>query len=955
MRKDIYRENIAKAFETALMQSGFTGEFHLDDATRVVNASDNSIYEVLPLAVAQPRDAKDLQLLLNVANQKPFEKLYFCARGGGTGTNGQSLTDGIVIDVSRFMTNILDFNPVDQTITVESGVILSHLNRFLQPHGLFYAPHVSTADRATIGGMIATDAAGKGSLVYGKTGDHLLGLCFMLPDGQVINTIDDHSTIILDTLTKQISALLAPVKDEMNARFPPLKRPLSGYNIRQCYQDDHFDFNYLMAGSEGTLGIIAAAKLKLLPIPKYKILLVVHYSSFLAALDDAQFLIQFQPLAIEVIDEKIQKSAQTLPHWPTFAKWLNSGDKNTISNFVEFVSDSKDVLENKIQQITAALSKKSAHFGVITDPNQINQLWTIRSLAVGLAGKMPGIAKPVAFIEDAIVPPQHLAAFVADLQQALDKRQLTYAMYGHVDVGCIHVRPALNLQHENDRQQIRPITEKVIQLVTKYQGILWGEHGKGYRGEFVPDVFGPILYPILCEIKKIFDPHNRFNPGKLTSPDATPLTRIESVSMRGQFDQIIDANEQEKFKDALLCNGNAACFNQEANNVMCPSYKVTNDRIHSPKGRAMLIKAWLREKSKTKGHDIKAAKAAFDALMGCLNCKGCAGKCPTQVSIPDLRTPFLEEYHRRYKRRSLREFALGHIETILGLAEKMPRLWNFIQQKKLIPGFGLMHVPVFKTPYSLRPLLKKLNVALYDHPQQIKNLSPHTVVIFLDVFTGFLDKTVLIASIQTVQALGYPVAVIYPRVSGKALIVGGFIAQFKANSHQLATLLNPLFAAAIPVVALENTIALLFRDEINKFADPLQGRVLTLGEFLMQSLQRFNSFARSDKTRYRLLPHCTEQAILPSEADAWKNIFASLGATLEIDNVGCCGMAGMYGHLKENQENSANLFRMHWAAALNNDSVILATGFSCRAQSHIQADKKIVHPVEMIHKWIRNP
>lgn len=948
---------VAALFSTTLIEHGFSGEFHLDDATRLINASDNSIYEVLPLAIAQPRNARDLQLLLQLANKESFKTLHFCVRGGGTGTNGQSLTDGVVIDVSRFMTRIVDFNPAEQSITVEPGVILSDLNRYLLPHGLFYAPHVSTGDRATIGGMIATDAAGKGSLIYGKTSDNLLGLQLILADGQVIDTLKTSTekgqkSAVLEELERNICAFLAPVQAEIATRFPSLKRPLSGYNIRQCYQNGIFDLNYLIAGSEGTLGVVAAARLKLLPIPKYKALLVVHYSNFLAALEDASFLIQFQPLAIEAIDEHVQNSAQTLPEWPIFANWLNSVGRSCISNFVEFVADTQQQLDDKILAITAALSARGTHFVTITDRNQMNQLWSIRSLAVGLAGKMPGRAKPVAFIEDAIVPPEHLASFVADLQQALDKRQLKYAMYGHVDVGCIHVRPALDMQQEQDRQKIRPITELVIDLLKNYQGILWGEHGKGYRGEFVPDVFGPILYPILCQIKQLFDPYNRLNPGKLTSPDATPLTRIELVPMRGQLDEMIEASEQYRYAGAMLCNGNAACFNQETANVMCPSYKATKDRIHSPKGRAMLVKQWLREKAKHNGKDAEAAEMALKALSTCLGCKGCTGKCPTQVSIPDVRTRFLGEYHRYYKRRSIRDLLLGQIERIVLLAAQMPRVWNFVQQNRLVPRFGFVNAPLFKKPYVLRHTLKRLNVALYSHSQQIKEFPARTVVIFADVFSGLLEQKVLIATLFVLRALEYHVAVIYPRVSGKALITGGFIDQFKANSHQLARLLNPLFAAAIPVVALENTISLMLRDEVNTFATPLNGQVLTLAELLQQALMTQGVIKSVNHTsHYRLLPHCTEQAVLPSEALTWQTIFTLFGAQLEIKNAGCCGMAGAYGHLQEQQQNSAYLFQTHWEPLLD-DAVVLATGFSCRSQAEAHSGRMLMHPIELIGQWI---
>src|SRR5579863_1090475 len=327
------KNELIKQFRLELVGNGYAGDFHIDYSTRLVNATDNSIYEVMPVAVAQPKSLDDLYTLIKIANQTKFSSFCLTARGGGTGTNGQSLTNSIVVDLSRYMNKIIDFNLQEQTVTVEPGVILADLNRFLQPHGLFFAPDVSTANRATIGGMIATDAAGKGSLIYGKTIDSLISLKVILSDGYVIDTgvipnpvgnPDDR----LSNIHQNLINWLTPVQDEIEKRFLPLKRPLSGYNIKRCYQDGKIDLTPLFAGSEGTLGIVAQAKLKLLPIPKYKAMVVVHYASFLDALKDARNLIKFQPLAIEAVDEKVQKSAQTLPNWPTFAKWLNSEGKN---------------------------------------------------------------------------------------------------------------------------------------------------------------------------------------------------------------------------------------------------------------------------------------------------------------------------------------------------------------------------------------------------------------------------------------------------------------------------------------------------------------------------------------------------------------------------------------------------------------------------------------------------
>lgn len=946
--------NLASLLQSLLIKNGFAGEFHVDKPTRLLNATDNSIYEVMPAAVAIPANFADLQKLVSLSNQEPFTKLHFCARGGGTGTNGQSLTDGIVIDFSKFMNRIVEFNPEEMSVTVEPGVILDDLNRFLQPHGLFFAPNVSTSNRATIGGMIATDAAGKGSLIYGKTADHVLGLKVLLPNGTVLDTIkNQESASALNVLAAQVTDLLNPVQDEIASRFPPLKRPLSGYNIRQCYQDSNFNLNYLIAGSEGTLGVVGLAKLKLLPIPKFKTLMVVHYPSFVEALRDANFLIQFSPLAIEAIDEKVQKSAQTLPNWPQLAKMLNSEGKNYISNFVEFVADSKEELAAKTSKIITALNEKQANYVVIEDNTQIAQLWSIRSLAVGLAGKMPGKRKPIAFVEDAIVPPEHLADFVADLENELNQLKLNYAMYGHVDVGCIHVRPALDMQNSEDREEIRPITELVIKLLNKYQGILWGEHGKGYRGEFVPDVFGPVLYPVLCKIKKLFDPENRFNPGKLTSPDEKPLIRIESVPMRGEFDQHIPLAVQEQFTSAMICNGNGACFNKEPNNVMCPSYKITKDRIHSPKGRATLVKEWLRKKSASTASEIEtrqAAEDAFAALSGCLGCKGCSGKCPTQVSIPDLRTTFLNDYHKHYKKRKLRDYLLGHIEGILPTAYKLRGLWKLANRTGITKKIGIINSPE-PASLSFEDIARKHSLKYYTNADQCTKLESNAVVIFTDSFTGTIDTQILLSSIEFIKKAGYIPYLTEPQASGKALIVAGYIDKFKSNAERLAKLFNPLFALNIPVVSLENTVALMFRDEVRKFATSFAGKVLTLAELADMLTKGKASNAFPDATKYRLLPHCTEQALAPAEAILWQKLYSKVGINLEIKNLGCCGMAGTYGHLAENASNSAGLFDLNWKATIADSSnvITLASGFSCRCQADKLADVKLKHPIEILN------
>lgn len=961
-----------------MQQSGFSGDIHSDKANLVLNSTDNSIYEILPQAVIQPKNIEDLKLLTKIANQAKFIDLTFTPRGGGTGTNGQSLTNGIIVDTSRYMTTISDLSITDKTIRVEPGVVLSELNRYLKPHNLMFAPNISTADRATIGGMIATDAAGKGSLIYGKTSDHIKSINTVLINGEnhefteinlatyAYSNITNQSTIdstnnearegnnFFATIHTKIKNLLDPVQDEIARVFPDLKRPLSGYNLRQCLTNDTLDITRLIAGSEGTLCFIAGATLKLVDIPKYKSLVVVHYDSFLESLADARFLIDYVPMAIEAVDDKVQKSAESLPNWPEIAKLLNVEGRPSISNFVEFAENDENTLKEKVAKLAHELTTRNSRFAVINSLADINKLWGVRSLAVGLAANVKGLRKPIAFVEDAIVPPHNLHAFVKDLEIYLDSLDLNYAMYGHVDVGCIHVRPALNMQDAKDKSLIRPITMKTLELTDKYQGLLWGEHGKGVRGEFVKHTFGDILYQVIVEIKALFDPNNRLNPGKLVNSDGdmAKISKIDGLPLRGDLDKVVNSNIQDEYLSAFLCNGNGSCFNREASNVMCPSYKVTNNRLHSPKGRATLVKEWLRNIA---NKDIAAEKSMAEEVLAtmkeCLGCKSCSGKCPVKVSIPDLKTKFLDQYHKKYKKRTIQEFATGHLEHVLNIARHMPKLWNFMVKNKLMPNFGMIDVPMFSSNKTFKKELANRNITIYKNPESL-HAATKPIVIIADVFSSLLDQSVLFASVKVLKKLGYTPYVLEPRVSGKALLVGGFLDKFKSNADVWHAILNPIFALNTPVVGLENSITLIFRDEFSKFAKPLNGKVETLAEILARSsIEKHNNLNIAESSVFTLLPHCTEQALQAIDARHWETIFKSFNLSLASMAIGCCGMAGTYGHEAEHFDNSKKLFEMHWQPTLNNqNSEYLATGYSCRSQTKRLNNMRLKHPIEILAK-----
>lgn len=950
-----------------LRQCGFSGDVCDDLPERIINSTDNSIYELLPQCIIKPKNTADIQLLCKVAATPEFASFTFTARGGGTGTNGQALTSGLVVDTSRYMCGIVDFDSQNFTITVEPGVILSDLNQYLKSHNLFFAPNISTADRATIGGMIATDAAGKGSLVYGKTNDHVLELECVLADGTLLNVVP----ITMEQLAKSdsvppyhaklyqiaasINQLLKPLQNEIGKHFPTLKRPLSGYNIRQCVTETTIDLTKLIAGSEGTLAFITKAKLKLTPVLKYKQLVVIHYPSFLDAVSDAEFLIKHAPIAIETVDEKVQKSAQSMPIWSELAPLLGlAGNEFYVSNFVEFAENNLELLSGKVQKLSAELKQRQSKFSIISEAGQIAKLWSIRSLAVGLLTKMKGIKKPVAFVEDAIVPPANLFNFVKDFKALLDLRGLNYAMYGHIDVGCVHVRPALDLQDKNDRHQIRPITNAVVKLVDKYGGLLWGEHGKGFRGEFVRHVFGDELYLALQQIKALFDPLNKLNPGKLVTAykSQAEVIQLDKVTLRGELDVKIPHLWQEEYTGAMLCNGNAACFNLDQANVMCPSYKVTHDRIHSPKGRSMLLKNWLRTRAdnkSTKQEQKQAAQFVFEAMEGCLGCKGCVGKCPSGVSVPDLRSQFYAAYFKHYKIRTVSQMVLAYLESLLLWAGKLPDLWNFLVTKHLIPGFGLINIPVLSLKQAFRKTLFNQQVKQYVGIADATFLADKPVVIVADVFTSFLNHEVLLSSCKVIKKLGYTPYVLAPKTSGKAFLVNGMLEKFKVVANKLEQLLGSAFAHNVPVISLENSLTNMYRDDYAKYAIPLSGEVLSVAEFLFRHKERLVVNRKVASVNFCLLPHCTEQALMPNEANLWQAIFKQIGNELKVVNLGCCGMAGTYGHQRVNAENSRKLFNMHWATMLGVTShQYLLTGYSCRSQVKYLKGQPSLHPIQVI-------
>lgn len=991
-------------FIETLKTYGFSGDVSPDYANRIVLSTDNSIYQVLPQGVIYPKTIEDLTTLAELSNMSQFHDIVLSPRGGGTGTNGQSLSDGLIVDISKHMNQILEINAEERWVRVQTGVVKDQLNAAIKPYGLFFAPELSTSNRATIGGMINTDASGQGSCAYGKTRDHVLALKTVLLDGSVLDTqiIDDvqlaeqkqqpnrtgHIHQVVDDIQQQYH-------EQITATFPKLNRCLTGYDLAHIRTEDRaFDLNSILCGSEGTLGFIAEAKLNLLPIPKCTALVNLRYENFNAALRDAKAIMSVGPTSIETIDSKVLNLAKGDITWDGVSQFFPEDDSAQLEgvNFVEYTADSKDALQAKMQPLLDQLDNGSDNISVgytIAYDGDVNKIWGMRKKSVGLLGNIQGEARPMPFVEDTAVPPENLADFILEFRALLDSYQLEYGMFGHVDAGVLHVRPILDMKASEHASMIRTITDKVVDLTHKYGGLLWGEHGKGVRSEYAPKFFGE-LYPQLQRIKKAFDPRNQLNPGKIATPAADiPLLKIDEVTTRGALDKTIKVENWEGYSEGMFCNGNGACHNWNPNDAMCPSWKGTRQRTHTPKGRASLIREWLKQLSERDIDAVTASKTlhqqswyqpllslpsrlkntvkkrrgeydfsheVHESMMGCLACKSCVGQCPVKVDVPEFRSKFLELYYSRYLR-PLKDYSVGSLEKILPFAAKAPKVYNAIMgaqwvQTLLAKTTGLSDSPLLST-IDFDKEIQSLSIR-YADIENINALSDEekstAVIIVQDAFTRYFETTFLLDTLKLLKHLGFTplVSPFYP--NGKPLHVHGFRKAFTNTAKRTSRKLNALADSGIPLVGIEPSMTLAYRGEYTKVTDN-SPNVLLIQEWLATKAEYLSQQKTNEGNTYQLLAHCTEKTNAAGSIKDWQNIFSALGHTLTTVNVGCCGMAGTYGHETQNMDMSKHIYSLSWDAVINNpeyEDTLLASGFSCRSQVKRIDGKNIPNPLQAL-------
>ena len=989
----------------SLRTCGYRGSIRTDLGARLVRASDNSIYEQLPKAVLEPRDECCVIAAMRRLGDPRFASIAIAPRGGGTGTDGSALVDGIVIELARGLDRILEIDLRRRLVRVQPGVVLSQLNAALAPLGFRFGPTVSPHDRATLGGMIATDAAGKGSRIHGKTSDHVRRLRTVLPGGDVIEArrLERHEADAAIAAGGTQGRLLAAVRDALDRdevsqalheRWPRLARPLAGYTLPKAFEraTGAIDLAALVCGAEGTLGIVIEAELAIVPLAKHRRLVFVGYRTFDEAVAAAEPLGRLAPAAIETMDETVLALARTDESWQGLDEVLGDTASLGAVNLVEFEGDDGDALARRADELAGAAASSGAAIAIRIDAESARRsLWEVRERAVGLLGNLPGDRQPIAFVEDCAVPPERLPEFVRGFRAILDRHGLTSGMFGHVDAGCLHVRPALDLRDEADERLVRTVTDEVAALVHGLGGVLWGEHGKGFRSRFNEGFFGPVLMDAFTRIKTAFDPRNQMNPGKIATPEGVPRTMLTiEASSRGALDRAIEPALAARHAHAIRCNGNAACQSVDVDRAMCPSIKITRDPRHGPRGRSILMREWMRRVSQAGWREgaapVDPSPASLplrlwrrlldrrdfshevrEAMDGCLSCKACAGSCPVKVSVPEFRSAFLHHYHHRYAR-SLGDRLVAGLEEALPRLDRVAGVANAAMTLGWVQGLvrhlgGVVDAPRIARP-SLAARLRPLGVEI-ESIEPLAGLAPDAsgreVILLQDAFSTYLDPEAAVGVVRLMQALGRRPRIASYFASGKGRHVKGQLGRFERIARMNLARLEALARSGRPLVGIDPATTLVFRDELPKSLGldaAAVPRVRLVSEWLdgVEDLEASRHVATVDsgeaRASLRLFAHCTARAIAPESSRQWRRTFERVGLALSIESVGCCGMGGAWGHEAANAADSRGIFGLSWASRMPHEEsgwdAIACEGFSCRSQIERICGRRVRSPAEML-------
>jgi FAD/FMN-containing dehydrogenase/Fe-S oxidoreductase len=943
------------------------GEIRFDAASRHLYSTDASIYQIEPLGVVIPRTTADLLTAVQVAAEM---RVPITARGGGTSLSGQSIGPGLVIDCSKYLNRILHLDPAARVARVQPGVILDQLNRAALPHGLQVGPDVATASRANLGGMIGNNSAGARSIVFGKMIDHVRRLAVILADGSradfgPLGAAEWQRKAASRTTEGRLYAAVRRVAvenaDEIRRRFPKIMRRVSGYNLdvfaaalADGGSGPPAGLHQLVVGSEGTLAVISEAEINLVKRPPARGLLVPHFESLAAAMNALAVCLDARPSAVELMDQMLLDLARANLGLRDVMQFIRGRPRALFmvemsGEGTDEVADRVDKLRHRLQEVPGVTALVPA-----LEPPQRDALWGLRRAGMPLLLGRPGDKKPVTFIEDTAVAPQHLPEFVGRFREVLRRHGTDGAFYGHASVGCLHIRPLLNLKDGGDVARMRRITEDITDLVLEFGGALSGEHGDGLaRSEWNRKMFGEALYQAFRQVKHAFDPDNVLNPGKVVdAPAMTENLRYGPGYRPAEPATVFDYTRQEGFvRSVELCNGSGVCRKLKGG-TMCPSFRATQDEKDSTRGRANALRLALTGRAPL--HELRS-RWVYDVLDLCLMCKACKAECPSNVDLAKLKAEFLHLYYRG-RGRPPGHWLLAHLYRLYPLAAAAAPLVNWLQERGLVRWLLEKGAGIDRRRTLPRLCADHFRRWLTRHRPGPAAGRLGRVLLLDDCFTTFNEPGVGKAAVRVLEAAGYRVAPVGLLCCGRPMISKGFLPQARALVQAQASALAARVADGTPLLGLEPSCLVTLTDEWPELVPGPATQQVAAAARLAESW--LAEKAQKADVQLQLKPrpwkhllhgHCHQKALFGTAGTA-----AALrlvpGVCVGVLDSGCCGMAGSFGYEREHYDLSVAVAQLELLPALaaEPDATVVAPGTSCRHQIRDLTGRKALHPLEVL-------
>jgi len=937
------------------------GDVLFDDFSRGRYSTDASIYQLMPIGVLVPKTEEDVEIAVQIAAEEGVPVL---PRGSGTSQNGQAIGEALMLDTTKYLNGLIDFNQEQATVCVQPGMVLDQLNRRLKASGLWYPVDVSTANRATIGGMTGNNSCGARSIRYGNMVHNVRSVEALLADGSRAHfcKAGDENQLALPSshLLEQLRQLGQREADEIRSRFPDLLRRVGGYNIDELLKQEP-NFASLLVGSEGTLGFFQRIHLNLQPIPLNKVLGVCHFPTFYEAMDSTQHIVNLNPSAVELVDRTMIDLARDIPIFAETVNQFVRGEPQALL-LVEFAGEDHEEQLAGLRSLVELMGDLGFPDAVVeaVDPDFQNAIWEVRKSGLNIMMSMKGDGKPISFIEDCAVRLEDLAEYTRRLTDIFHKHGTTGTFYAHASVGTLHVRPVLNMKEESGAQKMRAIAEETMEMVREYKGSHSGEHGDGIsRSEFHEPMFGQRMVKNFEEVKRYFDPSGLFNPGKIVNPhkmDDRHIMRFAPGYAPVKIASSLDWSDWGGFDRAIeMCNNNGAC--RKANvGTMCPSYRVTKEEQHLTRGRANTLRLALTGQL---GKDAFTSDAMYQTLELCVGCKGCKRECPTGIDMSRMKTEFLHHYHQKHGL-AWREKLFAYLPRYASRLKAFSFLLNL---RDSIPGLAKLsewtlglsakrHLPHWRSDH-FKPV--------FENSQNSSDTKE--VVLLVDTFNHCFESENAQAAFKVLQAAGYQVHFPASPDKGRHLCCGrtffsnGLLDEAKVEARRMLAALQPFIERGVPIIGLEPSCLLTLRDEYlalipGEETSRLSEQAFMFEEFLASELEsgQLNLPLQAIENKRALLHgHCHQKAF--SVLSPVSKVL-SLIPDLEVSTIesSCCGMAGSFGYEAEHYEVSMQMGELDLFPAIrqDEDSIVVADGTSCRAQIQHGTGREAMHVARVL-------